>query len=156
MEAIAVVNEHWDYCQSRPGQKQVLTDSIQSSLRCSMLPLTQLKFLDLHSESLGFYKKNSIYTRRSHNKLSRRPMVKSKSHKECLSSVDKATQGLGCYRERNQHAVSTICRDLQAGSTIAPPPFQQGWVSLLPSQTLVSPSAPTNRSAMQMEFNESF
>lgn len=119
MKVIAVVNEHWDRCQSRPVQKQVLTDSIQCSHRCSMLPLTQLKFLDLHSESPGSYKKNSIYTRKSHNKLSRRPMVKSKLHKECLSSVDKAAQGLGCYRERNQRAVSTICRDLQAGSTVA-------------------------------------
>lgn len=103
MEAVAVVNEHWAHCQSRPGQKQVLTDSIQCSLRCSRFPLTQLKFLDLHSESSGSYKKNSIYTRKSHNKLSRRPMVKSKSHKECLSPVDKAAQGLSCYREKKNN-----------------------------------------------------
>lgn len=114
MEVIAVVNKSWDCCQSQPGLKQVLTASIQFSLCYSMLPLTQLKFLDLHLESPGSYQKNSIYTRKSQNKLSLSLMVKSKSDKECFSSGDKAAQGFGCNRERKQHVGSTACWNLQA------------------------------------------
>lgn len=143
MEAVAVVNEHWAHCQSRPGQKQVLTDSIQCSLRCSRFPLTQLKFLDLHSESSGSYKKNSIYTRKSHNKLSRHPMVKSKSHKECLSPVDKAAQGLSCYREKKPTCIFNHLLGPTGWVYRCTPLLEQGWVSFLPSQALVSPYAPT-------------